>query len=238
MSKKVNVMADVEQSVYDAVVVPHKQSKTFTSLIESLIEGYYSNAYIRSYVDDKLEGIQHESNDVLNDIINSMHQGLANMGVYTDEIKSTAQEGVDAFSQKSEEVKKEIGDLQTQEMKDMKDSIDMLRAQNEEIMDMLKSFVSGGAGIFVGQPQVQDVGIVSNDKPKSIRVVEEEKGVIAEEQPVVAETRVTVEEPVEMVTEESTSNPEEVSEEPEEETSSEEAFDIMASLLDGQEYSF
>lgn len=237
MSKKVNVMADVEQSVYDAVVVPHKQSKTFTSLIESLIEGYYSNAYIRSYVDDKLEGIQHESNDVLNDIINSMHQGLANMGVYTDEIKSTAQEGVDAFSQKSDEVKKEMDDLQTKEMKDMKDSIDMLKAQNEEIMDMLKSFVSGGAGIFVGQSQAQGVGLVSSDIPKGIKVVEEEKDVIAEEQPVVAKTRVAVEDSAEVIAEES-SKPEEVSEEPEEETSSEEAFDIMASLLDGQEYSF
>lgn len=228
MSKKVNIMADVDQAVYDAVVVPHKQSRTFTSLIETLLMGYYSNAYIRSFVDDELEGIQHESSDVLNDIINNMHKGLANMGVYTEEMKSNSQDGIDAFSKKAEETKKEMNDLQSKELQDVKESVELLKSQNEEIMGMLKAFMSGGA---VAQPMVQmSVSVVTKaDEEEDVLLDFSEDNSTNESEgvSVVEESKKVVEE---------TKDEEEV--ESESVTSEEEALAIMQNLLEGNEFAF
>lgn len=228
MSKKVNIMADVDQAVYDAVVVPHKQSRTFTSLIETLLMGYYSNAYIRSFVDDELEGIQHESSDVLNGIINNMHKGLANMGVYTEEMKSNSQDGIDAFSKKAEETKKEMNDLQSKELQDVKESVELLKSQNEEIMGMLKAFMSGGA---VAQPMVQmPVSVVTKaDEEEDVLLDFSEDNSTNESEgvSVVEESKKVVEE---------TKDEEEV--ESESVTSEEEALAIMQNLLEGNEFAF
>lgn len=235
MGKKVNVMAEVSQEVYDTVVVPHKRSKTFTSVIETLIEGYYSNVYIRSFVDDSLEGEQQQSSDVLNEIINNMHQGLANMGVYTDEMKSNSQDGIDAFGKKAEETKKEMEDINAQEIKSVKESVEELKNQTEEIMSMLKSFMSSSTPI-VQQPteevkkaetstsSVEDVEwsdeeIFGTDDTKSTTSQDNTdkdmvKDTVVEDKPIVSK------------------------EEPVVETSEEEANNILASLLVGQEYSF
>ena len=218
MSKKVNIMADVDQAVYDAVVVPHKQSRTFTSLIETLLMGYYSNAYISSFVDDELEGIQHDSSDVLNDIINNMHKGLANMGVYTEEMKSNSQDGIDAFSKKAEETKKEMNDLQSKELQDVKESVELLKSQNEEIMGMLKAMVQMPVSVVTKADEEEDVLLDfsednSTNESEGVSVVEESKKVVEE-----------------------TKAEEEV--ESESVTSEEEALAIMQNLLEGNEFAF
>lgn len=239
MGKKVNVMAEVSQEVYDTVVVPHKRSKTFTSVIETLITGYYSNVYIRSFVDDSLEGAQQQSNDVLNDIINNMHQGLANMGVYTEEMKSNSQDGIDAFGKKAEETKKEMEDINAQEIKSVKESVEELKNQNEEIMSMLKNFMA--AGISMAQK--------SSEPTKAQETVPEESLADLDDigslwDSTSEEHIAPVEEKVETSVKEETQGtsdevkPIEQKEEPASETSEEEANNILASLLVGQEYSF
>ena len=256
MGKKLNIMAEVEQPIYDAVVVPHKQSRTFTTLIETLLNGYYRDAYIRSFVDDTLEGIQHESTDVLNDIISSMHMGLANMGVYTDELRETSQDGMNAFSKKSEEVKEELKDIQAQEIKDIKEGMEELReqvrTQNEEILSMLKTImVSGGVAMNLEKGKE---GCFDSFKVSELEETFEVKEEYSNE---FSTSRVDVEvldtltergsspliNAVDMVSEESPTingmiSEETVGGEGESVTSEEEANEIMASLLVGQVYSF
>lgn len=252
MSKKVNIMADIGQDVYDAVVVPHKRNRSFTTLIETLLSGYYSNAYIRSYVDDAIEGIQHESNDVLNDIISNMHQGLANMGVLTEDMKATAQDGMDAFSKKAEEVKEEMKDIQAQEIKDIKEGMEELReqvrTQNEEILGMLKTLMMGGGATVLrmekGKEESFDPFEVKVPE-ETIEVKEEYQdafGADDDEDEVIINLTEDGDSPlvnaVEMVTEESSTMVEDFVEEEESTTSEEEANDILAGLLEGQMYSF
>ena len=239
MGKKVNVMAEVSQEVYDTVVVPHKRSKTFTSVIETLITGYYSNVYIRSFVDDSLEGAQQQSNDVLNDIINNMHQGLANMGVYTEEMKSNSQDGIDAFGKKAEETKKEMEDINAQEIKSVKESVEELKNQNEEIMSMLKNFMAAGISMaqkpsepMKVQKTVPEESLADLDDIGSLWDSTDEEHVV----PVEEKVETSVKEEVHGTADES--KPAEQKEEPESETSEEEANNILASLLVGQEYSF
>ena len=239
MGKKVNVMAEVSQEVYDTVVVPHKRSKTFTSVIETLITGYYSNVYIRSFVDDSLEGAQQQSNDVLNDIINNMHQGLANMGVYTEEMKSNSQDGIDAFGKKAEETKKEMEDINAQEIKSVKESVEELKNQNEEIMSMLKNFMAAGISMaqkpsepMKAQETVSEESLADLDDIGSLWGSADEEHVV----PVEEKAETSVKEGAKGTSDEV--KPIEQKEEPESETSEEEANNILASLLVGQEYSF
>lgn len=239
MGKKVNVMAEVSQEVYDTVVVPHKRSKTFTSVIETLITGYYSNVYIRSFVDDSLEGAQQQSNDVLNDIINNMHQGLANMGVYTEEMKSNSQDGIDAFGKKAEETKKEMEDINAQEIKSVKESVEELKNQNEEIMSMLKNFMA--AGISMAQKPSESMKVQETVPEESLADLEDigslwdstdEEHVV----PIEENVGTSVKEENQGTSDEV--KPIEQKEEPVSETSEEEANNILVSLLVGQEYSF
>lgn len=239
MGKKVNVMAEVSQEVYDTVVVPHKRSKTFTSVIETLITGYYSNVYIRSFVDDSLEGAQQQSNDVLNDIINNMHQGLANMGVYTEEMKSNSQDGIDAFGKKAEETKKEMEDINAQEIKSVKESVEELKNQNEEIMSMLKNFMAAGISMtqkpsepMKAQETVPEESLSDLDDIGSLWGSADEEHVV----PVEEKAETSVKEETKGTSDEV--KPIEQKEESESETSEEEANNILASLLVGQEYSF
>lgn len=243
MGKKVNVMAEVSQEVYDTVVVPHKRSKTFTSVIETLITGYYSNVYIRSFVDDSLEGAQQQSNDVLNDIINNMHQGLANMGVYTEEMKSNSQDGIDAFGKKAEETKKEMEDINAQEIKSVKESVEELKNQNEEIMSMLKNFMAAGISMvqqYSEPTKVQETANVDVSEESSADL--DEIGSLWDSTneeyvaPVEEKVEASVKEEAQGTADES--KPTEQKEEPASETSEEEANNILASLLVGQEYSF
>lgn len=239
MGKKVNVMAEVSQEVYDTVVVPHKRSKTFTSVIETLITGYYSNVYIRSFVDDSLEGAQQQSNDVLNDIINNMHQGLANMGVYTEEMKSNSQDGIDAFGKKAEETKKEMEDINAQEIKSVKESVEELKNQNEEIMSMLKNFMAAGISMaqkpsesMKVQETVPEESLADLDDIGSLWDSTDEEHVV----PIEEKVGTSVKEENQGTSDEV--KPIEQKEEPVSETSEEEANNILASLLVGQEYSF
>ena len=239
MGKKVNVMAEVSQEVYDTVVVPHKRSKTFTSVIETLITGYYSNVYIRSFVDDSLEGDQQQSNDVLNDIINNMHQGLANMGVYTEEMKSNSQDGIDAFGKKAEETKKEMEDINAQEIKSVKESVEELKNQNEEIMSMLKNFMAAGISMvqkpsepMKAQETVPEESLADLDDIGSLWDSTSEEHIAQVEEKV----ETSVKEETQGTSDEV--KPIEQKEEPASETSEEEANNILASLLVGQEYSF
>lgn len=239
MGKKVNVMAEVSQEVYDTVVVPHKRSKTFTSVIETLITGYYSNVYIRSFVDDSLEGAQQKSNDVLNDIINNMHQGLANMGVYTEEMKSNSQDGIDAFGKKAEETKKEMEDINAQEIKSVKESVEELKNQNEEIMSMLKNFMAAGISMaqkpsesMKVQETVPEESLADLDDIGSLWDSTDEEHVV----PIEEKVGTSVKEENQGTSDEV--KPIEQKEEPVSETSEEEANNILASLLVGQEYSF
>ena len=161
MAKKVNIMAEVDDVVYEAVVVPHKRSKSFSTLVATLIKGYYSNSMVRAYADGTLDEVMAQSNSTLNDIIGSMHESLASMGMMTDELKFNTQEGMDTFSnmQSSEGMQgsdnfsglgvsmDEIKDAISEETKDLREDMNLVQKQNQEIMDMLRTIMQGGVSV-------------------------------------------------------------------------------------------
>ena len=52
--RRVTVMADIPDDVFDGVVTPKKKSRTFSKLIAILLDGYLKDGYIRAFADDTL----------------------------------------------------------------------------------------------------------------------------------------------------------------------------------------
>ena len=97
------MMVEVDEQVYNLVVVPHKKNKSFSKLIATLLNGYVSNMYIRGFADDTLDGIHKEAVNSLDSIIGDMHESLASMGMYTEELGNTLNDGIQTFTQAKED---------------------------------------------------------------------------------------------------------------------------------------
>ena len=94
--RKVNIMVDVSEEVYDTVVVPFKKSRKFSELINSLLTGYLKDNYVASYVEGTLDTLKNESARSLDEAIESMNQSFAMVGMLTDEASDMMSNGIDA----------------------------------------------------------------------------------------------------------------------------------------------
>lgn len=142
-----NILVEVEDNIYSMVVLPHKKSKTFSKLVAALIQGYVENEYIRSYIEGNLSEMQKAAVNSLDDVLNNMTQSLANIGLYTGEMQATSSKGMQTFNRvlEREVQEKQLPQAQAQigtssaEVEELKDDISMLKKQNEEILNLLRS---------------------------------------------------------------------------------------------------
>lgn len=155
--KKTNILVEVEDELYEAVVAPHKRSKTFSKLLSTLISGYAENEYVRAYAEGTLDEIQAESVNALDEVIQGMQGSLADMGLFTNELKNTNQAGAEAFSKQRSFRSENFGSLSAGEPKEsaqedtseLKSTVEELKAQNKEIMSMLERLMSSGSGVVI-----------------------------------------------------------------------------------------
>lgn len=138
---KTSILVDVEENVNELVVKPHKRAKTFSKLIATLLQGYIEDDYIRSYAEGTLNGMHKASVDVLDDALFTMQESLFSMGVYTSELKSSNQEGYSQFQKRAKQAEEDLS-RDSEYFSEMKTEIDDLKAQNGQIMDMLKALMS------------------------------------------------------------------------------------------------
>lgn len=165
--KKTNIMIDVEERIYDLVVVPHKKNKSFSKLIATLLTGYVDNAYIRGYADDTLEDMKRSSLSSLDSMISEIHSGLAAMGMYSDEMKNITDEGLNIFGKGSEEAGKkaeeEIQKRVNEETQELKSSFEELRNQNSQIINMMQMLMmQNGMNMGAGGMNTGNVGAGMN----------------------------------------------------------------------------
>lgn len=151
MSKKINIMCEVDEDVYAHVVVPNKADKRFSRLITALIKGYYDNSSIRAYVDGIMDGQREAQNSILDKLIEDMKQSMMNQGMCLDDAKVIAQEGMDTFNsnEKQRESSEEtassssVKDMVKEETADLRDAINELKEQNKAIFDAIKGLSAG-----------------------------------------------------------------------------------------------
>lgn len=143
--RKVNIMVDVSEEVYDTVVVPFKKSRKFSELINSLLTGYLKDNYVASYVEGTLDTLKNESARSLDEAIESMNQSFAMVGMLNDAASDMMSDGIDAVKIRERE-KGTVGQLKERfasesTKKDKEESvkegllkeIDELKKQNNEM---------------------------------------------------------------------------------------------------------
>ena len=168
--KKTSILIEVDDTVYDLVVAPHKRAKTFSKLAATLLQGYIENDYIRSYAEDTLETMHKASVDALDDILGDMSNSLANMGLYTNELKNTAEDGVNTFGSGDTNFSPPVGQAD-KEVEVIKEDISQLKEQNDNIMSMLKQLLSNGT--VVTSPVESKTALTPKPVVKSTKVIED-----------------------------------------------------------------
>ena len=131
--RKTNIMVEFSEEVYDILVEPMKKNKSFSKLIAALVNGYLNDAYVRAYADDTLDDLRRASVDAFNESLDSMSESLSNMGLFTDELESTASLGKKKFKEKAEKYGREY-----QKEGYSKNSSEGEKSDNSEIKELKK----------------------------------------------------------------------------------------------------
>lgn len=219
--KKTNILVEVDDHVYDIVVAPHKKNKTFSKLMATLLKGYIENDYVHAYAEGTLEEMHKASVDALDNVIEGMQQSLANMGLYTSELKSTTDMGKDLFEEKVVESKENLEKYNSEEVEELKGTVDELKEQNSLIISMLKDLMSGNASV------------------KEVKKVVEDTSSVIKEQVSTKSSTLRYEDEVEKpLPKQSMKVPIEIEDEDDEEDSVLDANAMMQNLLQGNSFSF
>lgn len=163
--RKVNIMVDVSDEVYDSVVAPYKKSRGFSKLINSLLIGYLKDDYVAAYVDGTLDALKGKSYEAFDEAIASMNNSFATVGMLADSAESMMQEGINAVKvggkKHNEEVSEDDMDVliedtnlkeatnqveereevKKDESSDLREEMQALKLQNEEMNKNFKAIM-------------------------------------------------------------------------------------------------
>lgn len=175
--KKTNVFLEIEDNVYNYVVEPHKKAKTFSKLIAALLKGYIEDEYVRAYGDELVDDLRKASVNSLDETLGSMHESLANMGLFTDELQLTSRKGKDYFSNKKKESIKQkeysCTDIEDKDVEELKEDFDALKvkvnnlnSQNLEILSILQSISKNMTDMTISATSIIDKKDTYNSSEK------------------------------------------------------------------------
>lgn len=161
--RRVSVLMEVDENTYETIVEPRKKAKTFAKLMGALLEGYKNDGYIQAFVDGVLADMKKSTSSSLDKVIADMHVSLANLGLYTDDLKANAQSGKEMFSEKVDEVNTSYGGDAKYSM--LEELMREVLEQNKEILGFLHSgipinndakekIVEASSGIMEGVSEV------------------------------------------------------------------------------------
>lgn len=159
--KSTSIMIKVEDEVYDGVIAPRKREKSFTKLVEILINGYYKSNIIRDFVTKEEDGIFEESYKEFDSALNEMRSSMSRLGFASSELESTVETGKDYFGEKSESAGKGYAN---EEFESLKKQVSEMMSQNAEILSLLKTMGSLGSNAV----QAKDVPVIETSKPIEI----------------------------------------------------------------------
>lgn len=165
--RKVNIMVDVSDDVYETVVAPFKKARQFSELINSLLTGYLKDDYVAAYVDGTLDILRQESSKSFDEALKAMNDSFATVSMLADEATNMMNEGIEAvkvgkgksravdndedeeIAVAVEEPQREEGKVLTPSAKDdnLRKEVDDLKRQNQEMNEniqmLLKMFKNG-----------------------------------------------------------------------------------------------
>lgn len=144
--RKTNVFLEVEDRVYDLVIVPHKREKTFSKLVAALLKGYIEDEYVRAFGDETIGDMRKASVDSLESILDGMHESMSNLGLLSDELEENTQKGKKFFEEEKSKVNtQEVEDSEVKkDVEELKRNVGTIQEQNTQILELLQQVLSGG----------------------------------------------------------------------------------------------
>lgn len=155
--RNVSVMFEVNEEVYDNLVVPFKKNKMLGKLMASLLKGYLEEEDIRGYIDEEIEGMHKASVDVVSSLFENMQESLASMGIYTAEAQSTSEKGRKFFKEKQEGFSENnsTSTMDKEEVSEMKKDINDLKSQISEVKDLILGLTKSGVSFSRVEPKTE-----------------------------------------------------------------------------------
>ena len=141
--KKTNILVEVGDEVYTLVVEPFKKEKSLSKLVASLLKGYIEKDFIRAYADGTLEDMHRASVDVLDETMLKFKESLSVMGIHTDALKENTQQGMEEMNGYANGEKEAEIPISSEESKQLRESVESVKEQNEQIIQMLNVLISG-----------------------------------------------------------------------------------------------
>lgn len=99
MARKINIMIDVPEDIYDSVVAPYKEKRKFSKLVIQLLDAFATNSSIYSYINGIMDGLEEESVESLLKDLNSMSQSLTMMNMLGSQAEVILNNGTQEFEE-------------------------------------------------------------------------------------------------------------------------------------------
>ena len=134
--RRVSILMDVADDVFDTLVEPLKKQKKLSEVIKILLGGYMNDSYIIQYVEGTRDAHRQKSQEDLLEALDSMNETLSQLAFSNEEAKSYVEEGSGFFKDKGN--RKNQGPESTSqgvallEDSEHKKELQLLREENEE----------------------------------------------------------------------------------------------------------
>lgn len=172
--RKVSIMVDVPDEVYNNLIEPFKKNKMLSKLLNALLMGYLSEDSVRGYIDDVLDGAHQQSLSEVEDMFENMQSSLANLGVYAKELKSTTKRGSDYFNNPEskparESVSSQSEGVNSKEFKAVREDVSNLKNEVKEILSLVRSLAKNGVVLAdeTSEPDLKEVEIQEEEEDTS-----------------------------------------------------------------------
>lgn len=181
-TRKVNIMVDVSEEVYDTIVEPYKRNKKFSKLIETLLLGCMENDGVAEYVESKFSSYYKQANHAFNGAVGSMMSSLAMVGIMADTASEMMEDGkravklddgVKVINGPSPEKPEEDAKLEN-EIKELRRENQDTREKLQEVTEMLMKFMSGEFNSKKEETEAEKEVAVSAAKEESSEETSEE----------------------------------------------------------------
>lgn len=160
--KKTNVMIEVSDDLYDAIVAPSKKKKSFGRLVVQLLEAYRDNESIYSYINGTLDDLENEATEELLKDLNSMANSLNMLSALENQAEANIDEGLRTFedyTNKDAQVE-EVKHLEMSSPQIHKDENQNSGLTKEDVVDIVEESISDIKDML---QQLLDNGVVNRD---------------------------------------------------------------------------
>lgn len=157
--KKVSVVLEISEDIYEDVVKPLKAEKSFGKVMSLLLEAYYESEAVYSYVSGLADGVNMEENSELMSDLRDMADSISFLSAQADSMKSVIDKGREDMGLSEErkvsppEEKNTEGYVTESKMKEY------FQEMSKDIMNSIKEMFSSnpvGSERYYEEPKKED----------------------------------------------------------------------------------